>query len=249
MRSGGRLVVGERAWDVEAIVFDKDGTLLDFAALWGPWAQRVMQRLNDVEPAADWASMLGVAAVRGELVHDPDGPLAMASNAQLHSLLTWRLYRAGRPWNVASTVAAIAMDGATQDVEADRPARATAGLAALLDACLAAGVRLGVATSDDTAMAERHLEWLGCRHAFGAVVGSDLVARGKPEPDMLLLACERLGVAPGRAVMIGDTLGDLAMGRAAGAAAAILIGERTGPVPPDADAVIRDFRDARLQPL
>jgi phosphoglycolate phosphatase len=49
-----------------------------------------------------------------------------------------------------------------------------------------------------------------------AVVCGDEVERRKPHPDGLLQACSRLGVAPGQAVMIGDSINDVLAARGAG---------------------------------
>lgn len=80
---------------------------------------------------------------------------------------------------------------------------------------------MAVVTADETAAAESHLRWLGIRQYFTAVIGTDQVEQGKPFPDMALLACQRLGVSPAEAAVIGDTNGDMRMAKAAGAAAAI----------------------------
>jgi HAD superfamily hydrolase (TIGR01509 family) len=53
--------------------------------------------------------------------------------------------------------------------------------------------------------------------ALDAVVGGTDVPRGKPAPDMVLRACAALGVAPERAVVVGDTDYDRAAAAAAGA--------------------------------
>jgi HAD superfamily hydrolase (TIGR01509 family) len=50
-----------------------------------------------------------------------------------------------------------------------------------------------------------------------AVVGGDDVTAPKPAPDMVWLACERLGVSPARALVVGDSRHDREAARAAGA--------------------------------
>ena len=37
------------------------------------------------------------------------------------------------------------------------------------------------------------------------LIGGDDVVNGKPEPDMLFLACERLSLTPSEVLMIGDS--------------------------------------------
>jgi 3-amino-5-hydroxybenzoic acid synthesis related protein len=91
-----------------------------------------------------------------------------------------------------------------------------AGVPQLLHELRTAGLRLAVATGKTTERAEHVIEAVGLRAYFHEVIGSDAVARGKPEPDMVLLAVDRLGVRPAHAVMVGDSPLDLQAGRAAG---------------------------------
>lgn len=51
---------------------------------------------------------------------------------------------------------------------------------------------------------------------FDAVVGGDDVKKGKPEPDSILEACRQLDVQPQNAVMVGDTVNDSEASKAAG---------------------------------
>ena len=64
-----------------------------------------------------------------------------------------------------------------------------------------------VASSSSTAWIERHLEHLGIRDAFGAMIfsGREHVVRGKPAPDLYLHAATALGVDIARAAIIEDS--------------------------------------------
>ncbi len=75
-----------------------------------------------------------------------------------------------------------------------------------------------VITNSPRALARRALEAARLEGCFRTVVGCDDVERSKPAPDMVLEACLRLGVAPGRAVLVGDSRYDEEAARAAGAA-------------------------------
>lgn len=86
------------------------------------------------------------------------------------------------------------------------------GLAALR----ARGLALAVATSKIRASADEVVSATGLGGVFGAVVGHDEVARGKPAPDTALLAAGRLGVPPPRCLVVGDAAVDVLMGRQAG---------------------------------
>ncbi|GAA2780613.1 HAD family hydrolase [Saccharopolyspora taberi] len=78
------------------------------------------------------------------------------------------------------------------------------------------GLRLGVATSKLQEGALRTVRATGTAGSFDAVVGHDLVARGKPAPDGALRAARELALRPGDCVVVGDTAADIGMAKAAG---------------------------------
>ncbi|CAM4326000.1 HAD family hydrolase [Paenibacillus tarimensis] len=215
---------GSASWPVRGIIFDKDGTLLDFQYMWGRWTLILLEKLKACGGTPDWHAALGITVTGDTVVHDPDGPLAMASNEQTIAILAWHLYRGGLPWNRALSYVSEAVMETNRELEELRPVQPMPGLLLFLERCKAAGVKMAVATSDDTAMAEQHLGWLGIRHYFEAVIGADRVKRGKPHPDMAVLACLELGLQPEETVMIGDTKADIQMAAEAGMQAGIMIG-------------------------
>ncbi len=60
------------------------------------------------------------------------------------------------------------------------------------------------------------LEVLKLRHLFDTVVSVDDVSRGKPEPDIFLLAAKRLGVAPEDCIVYEDSDSGLEAAQRAG---------------------------------
>ncbi|MFS8102227.1 HAD family hydrolase [Lentzea alba] len=78
------------------------------------------------------------------------------------------------------------------------------------------GFLLAVATSKFIANAEALLVAAGLREEFEVVVGADQVAKPKPDPESGFVVLKKLGVAPERAVMVGDTTHDVLMAHAAG---------------------------------
>jgi HAD superfamily hydrolase (TIGR01549 family) len=79
-----------------------------------------------------------------------------------------------------------------------------AGFSAFARAAKAAGVRVACATAGDPDNIRFALGGLGMRDFFDAAVGAHDVARGKPEPDLFLLAALRLGVPPARCLVFED---------------------------------------------
>ena len=90
------------------------------------------------------------------------------------------------------------------------------GIEAILQTLERFGVRWGVVTNKHAWLTEPLLESLGLHRRAACVVSGDSTATPKPHPAPLLLACERLSVAPAAAVYVGDARSDIESGRAAG---------------------------------
>src|SRR5215208_642893 len=98
------------------------------------------------------------------------------------------------------------------------------GVRALLDLLAAKGVRRAVASSSRTSWVEAALETLDIRRDFELLVTGDMVTHSKPDPEIYLLAAERLGVDPRRCLAVEDAPKGVAAARAAGMT---VIGVRT----------------------
>ena len=78
------------------------------------------------------------------------------------------------------------------------------------------GVRMAVASSTSSQKTVAHLAHAGLLHYFGAVIGGDMVERGKPNPDIFWKAADRLGVPYEQCLVVGDTPADVKAATAAG---------------------------------
>ncbi|HSM38040.1 MAG TPA: HAD family phosphatase [Candidatus Limnocylindrales bacterium] len=76
--------------------------------------------------------------------------------------------------------------------------------------------RLGLASNSPRALVDTALATAGIADAFDAIVTSDDVMQPKPAPDLYLLACERLGVAPEDALALEDSPSGITAAKAAG---------------------------------
>jgi phosphoglycolate phosphatase len=92
------------------------------------------------------------------------------------------------------------------------------GVAAALSKLALIG-RLVVVTNKPEKISKRLLEELRIDHLISGLVGGDSIGKIKPDPAMLHAAALQVGFSPdnGLAFMIGDTQGDIKMGRAYGA--------------------------------
>jgi pyrophosphatase PpaX len=93
---------------------------------------------------------------------------------------------------------------------------ACAGMEDVLVRLKETGRRLGIVTAkrrETAALAFRHVP---VGHLFETIVGGDETEHHKPHPEPLLLAAERMGVAPAETAYVGDSPFDVRAARAAG---------------------------------
>jgi beta-phosphoglucomutase-like phosphatase (HAD superfamily) len=90
------------------------------------------------------------------------------------------------------------------------------GVPEVLDLLAGRGLRLAVASSSRTAWVEAALTTLGIRARFELIVSGDMVRQSKPDPEIYLLAAERLGVAPARCLAVEDSPKGVQSAHAAG---------------------------------
>lgn len=76
--------------------------------------------------------------------------------------------------------------------------------------------QIGLASSTKYDSVISHLEHAGIRDYFSVVVTGDMVKHSKPQPDIYLMACKKLGVEPGEAYAIEDSPNGIRAAHAAG---------------------------------
>lgn len=246
---------------VQAILFDKDGTLMDFIYTWGSWGEQLLARFSTGLNRQGLPTLPDHLLATWGIDYDENGnisgydrnsPLSMGTVHDLLILLALEGYKAGLSWADAKVLAEQCRCEADEALERLRVARLLPEALSFLKACRQSGIKLGIVTSDETEAANKHLDWLGIHDYFDVVIGADLVRRGKPYPDMVELAGTKLGVAAQHTAVIGDTNGDMQMARAAGAAFAIGldVGRISGANGyPAAHAVVAGYDELRINML
>jgi phosphoglycolate phosphatase len=218
---------------IEALLFDKDGTLFDFARTWNSWSAGMLAGLAR-----------GDADLLGRLAASIDFDL------ELEAFRPDSIAIAGTSAEVAGALAphlpAYSTDGLEvylNQTSAEADLAEAVPLRPFLDALRSRGLRLGVMTNDGTHSTRRHLERVQVFDHFDQVICSDSGFGAKPAPDPLLAFATAMGLPPAQIAMIGDSLHDLQAGRAAGM---VTIGVMTGmadaaTLAPFADVVLPDI--------
>lgn len=224
---------------IKAILFDKDGTIVDFDRTWRTIAGQLA-----LEAAGGNHSQAGALL---ELAgFDPaanrfraDSPLASGTNVDIVGLWYPQLGPEPRREVVARFDAICVEQGAVGAVALD-------GVLPALTSLHATGYRLGIVTNDSTLGAEKTVEAFGIAQIFEAIYGYDAVARPKPAPDAAEAFCDLTGLRPSQIAVVGDNRHDLDLARnvGAGLAIAVLSGNGTSEsLTPHADTVLQSVAD------
>ena len=213
------------AWldDIDLVVFDKDGTLIDFHAMWETWVTDLAARLGSATGRAVEADLhraMGTDPVSGRVL--PDAPVADSIMPRLRALAV----DVARAHGSTEADAEAAVGQAWRPPDPVATAQPLTDLSVLFRALRDAGRCVGVVTADDRAPTKATLKALGVYRLVDAIVCADDDLSPKPAPDMLLHLCREVGVAPSRTAMIGDTPADLLMGLRA--RAALVVGVLSG---------------------
>lgn len=206
----------------DAVLFDMDGVLVDSVRAW-----------NDVRVA--------YAAAHGGRWELDDQHAVMGANS-----LEWAAIMRDR------LALDLPVDQILADVVAGVVGEYRRGTVSVIPGApeavrrIAARWPVALASSSHPDLVTAALDLLGLRGVFGAVISSDEVALGKPEPDVYRLAAERLGAAPERCLIVEDSTNGVLAGKAAGAYVVLIPNPELPPAAravSAADAVIERIAD------
>lgn len=203
----------------QAILFDKDGTLIDFKHMWLVWLEYVISQILQKCQLTNELFNVLEKAIGVDLAHkwiDPEGAMASGNLTSLREAIASCL----APYGVKNIEAVNTFNEVVKasETEVDWTAitHPVPGLKETLAELKDKGIKMAVVTADTSRRAENTLASLGLTAFFDAVIGADLVKKTKPAPEMAFLACEVLNVQPREAVVVGDNVTDMCMGQEAG---------------------------------
>jgi len=205
---------------IAGILFDKDGTLLDFDASWGPVNRKVaLMAADGDQPLADrLLTACGMDPVTGAIV--PDSLFASANTVEIAE----GMIDAGSPFTLQGLVPKID-DCFAEAAQLSVPVTELKPLFARLHG---KGIRLGIASSDNERSIRVAAERFGILPYVDFVAGYDSGHGKKPEAGMVLGFCAATGLAPSEVAVVGDNNHDLHMGHNAGAGLKIGVLSGTG---------------------
>ncbi|MEM7301686.1 MAG: HAD family hydrolase [Pseudomonadota bacterium] len=203
---------------IRGILFDKDGTLLDFEPTFAPACSAVLLELAD-DDAAKLSRLEEISQFRVS-----DGSFSQGS-----VLIAGSLRDISDAWEtVLNTGDADALEARVDQLFirfTTETATPFDGTAEILGTLQMRGIELGVATNDSVEAARMHLDATELTGFFPFVAGFDSGFGTKPEPGMIAAFVDHIGCDISEVLMVGDSDRDLQAAKNAGV---VGIGVATG---------------------
>lgn len=178
--------------DIQAVIFDLDGTLVDSMWMWYDIDVEYLGRYglecpDDLQACIEGMSFSETAVYFKERFSLPDP-----------------LEKIKKDWN----------DMAWEKYLHEVPLKE--GAFEFLCYCKEQDIRLGIATSNSRELVENIAEVHGLKNYFACIMTGCDVAKGKPAPDIYLAVAERLGVHPSHCLVFEDIVPGIMAGKNAG---------------------------------
>lgn len=230
--------------NIQAIVFDKDGTLEDSQAYLRSLGQK-RSRLIDAQIPGIGEPLLMAFGIQDDQL-DPTGLLAVGSRGETEIAAAAYIAETGRSWLESKEIARRAFEEADQFI-GTTPSPLFVGSLEVLQYLSAAELKLGILSAASTARVQAFVEHHRLNDYVQLQMGVDQ-GLSKPDPALFLQACQKLKVEPSVTLMVGDSVGDIEMARAAGAAGCIGIcwGNPTAAHLDPADVAIAQLNEIQI---
>ncbi len=203
---------------IEAVVFDKDGTLQDSSDYLRTLAQK-RSRLIDAQIPGTGEPLLMAFGVNGNTL-DPTGLMAVGSRKENEIAAAAYIAETGRGWLESLDIAGRAFIEADQYLKKEPPSPLFVGCLDTLKGLFDSGLKLAILSAAPSENVKRFVDHHQLEPYLNLYQGVD-EGPTKPDPALLLDVCRSLGVRPGATLVVGDAQGDIQMAKAAGAAGCI----------------------------
>ena len=209
--------------NIDAVIFDKDGTLEDSSEYWRGVGVERARSIDAQIPGVGEPLLMAFGIIDNTI--DAAGLMAVGSRWENEVAAAAYIAETGRSWHEARLIAQRAFAEVSESkylVKNHQTAPLFSDVKQIFSSLAEAGIKIGILSADSTAGVEDFV----AKHQLEAYVqlamGTDHKI-AKPNPQLLIQACQALSVTPESTIVVGDARADIEMAKAAGAASAISI--------------------------
>jgi phosphoglycolate phosphatase len=193
---------------VQAVIFDKDGTLANAEEFLRNLAQR-RARLIDAQIPGVQEPLLMAFGIEGDRIN-PAGLMAVGTRLENEIAAAAYVAETGRDWVASLQLVRSAFEEA--DKYRSKKAEQTPlnpGALALIQQLTQAGIKLAILSSDSAANVREFVETHELQPYFPALYGVDERYLAKSDPELIQQVLTDLAVAPEQILMVGDSQVDV----------------------------------------
>lgn len=195
--------------NTKAVIFDKDGTLLDFDSYWvniSEYALKdILKKFNAEHiPLSEIMSELGVV----DNITEITGYLCCGTYTQMSE----SIHKVLKKYNCSADfhdVVSATIDAYHSNSDKGTVLPACSNIDEVLAHLKKLGLKLAVVTTDDYYGTKKHLDKLQITNFFDAIYTDDGKFPAKPDPYCINDFCKKEGLSKSQIVMVGDTLTDV----------------------------------------
>lgn len=211
---------------IKGILFDKDGTLLEFDRTWRPIASQVVEEVAAYYDFHDKSALAAAIGLYPDSI-DPLGSLSAGTNKDVALDMHSVLVKNGRYIDPVEHIRW--STEVFNKVAASLPFYVVDGVEATIRKLKEKGILVGLSTADSVENATLFLSKTGLLPYFDYIGADDGIINPKPAPDYMEVFCKKYSLLSKEVAVVGDTMADMNFGinSKAGFIAGVLSGTGT----------------------